>query len=122
MNLFDRIKVPAFNVITRVMGYDAVWVSSVDGLIYTGRVGFKDPSEAEKLSGIDSYNEDQPYMEYIVGIFPGLKELTDATTGEIVTIYDTNANGVQFIKGTFNVAKVVTKSDGDTYVATLIPE
>jgi len=122
MNLFDRIKVPAFNVITRVMGYDAVWVSSVDGLTYVGRVGFKDPSEAEKLSGIDSYNEDQPYMEYIVGIFPGLKELTEATTGEIVTIYDTDANGIQFVKGVFAVAKVVTKSDGDTYVATLIPD
>lgn len=122
MNLFDRIKRPAFGVVTRVMGYDAIWVSSVTGITYTCRVGFKDPSEAERLSGIMDYNEDQPYMEYIVGDFPGLKENTESTTGETVTIYDTDVYGAQFVKGIFVVSKVVTKSDGDLYVATLIPQ
>jgi len=100
-----------FGVVTRVMGYDAVWVSSVDGLTYTARIGYKDPSEAEKLSGIDSWDPDIPYMEYIIGQFPGLKELVDKSSPEEITIED---------RGSFVVQEVKTKSDGDMYVARLV--
>lgn len=111
MNAFDSLKITAFDKVTHFFGYDATWTNSESDELFSGRVGFRDPSEAEKLSGIDTWNPDKPYMEYRVGVFPGLKELTDKTTGETVSIVD---------KGDFIVQEVLTKSDGDTYVAVLV--
>lgn len=111
MNIFDSLKVQAFDVITNQMGYDATWISSESGSSeLIAKVGYKDPSEKQELSGIDSWNPDEPFMEYRIGFFTNLKERVDNGFEEIVTI-DT--------KGIFSVRKVETKFDGDCYLARL---
>lgn len=95
------------------MGYDAVWVNSASNEEFKSRVGYKDPSEKQELSGIDSWNPSEPFMEYRAGFFPGLKELVDSNVVQKVSI-DT--------KGVFYVREVQTKFDGDTYVARLAKE
>lgn len=119
MNPFDRLKKTAHRTITNFFGYDAVWVSSLSGVTYTARVGFKDPSEKEYLAGLEDFNENRPYMDYFVSDFVGLKDSVDSGNGEVITIYDKDAEGVQFVKGIFDVMKITTKSDGDTYIATM---
>lgn len=119
MNPFDRLKKTAHRTITNFFGYDAVWVSSLSGVTHTARVGFKDPSEKEYLAGLEDFNENRPYMDYFVSDFVGLKDSVDSGNGEVITIYDKDAEGVQFVKGIFDVMKITTKSDGDTYIATM---
>ena len=110
-NAFDSLKKQAFDVVTHVMGYDAVWTSSESGsLPLLARVGYKDPSEKQELSGIDSWNPDEPFMEYRIGFFPGLKERVDSSHAEFVEISG---------KGFFAVREVQTKFDGETFVARL---
>lgn len=112
MNIFDNAKRHAFDVVTQVMGYDAKWTSSVSGSSeLTARVGFKEPSEKQELSGIDSWNPNEPFMEYRVDFFDGLKTRVDAGNAEFVEIV-----GV----GYFAVKEVQTKVDGEVYVARLI--
>lgn len=113
MNPFDTLKIKTFDVITQTMGYDAVWTNSVSSEVLTSRIGYKDPSEKQELSGIDSWNPSEPFMEYRIGFFSGLKELTDSNVFQKVTI-DT--------KGVFYVREVQTKFDGDTFVARLAKE
>lgn len=111
MNHFDSLKRQAFDVVTQTMGYNATWQSSESGsLLLSARVGYKDPSEKQELSGIDSWNPDQPFMEYRVDFFPGLKARVDSAELEHVTI-----EGI----GYFSVKEVRTAVDGDTYVARL---
>lgn len=111
MNVFDSLKVRAFDVITKTMGYDASWQSGESGsALLLARVGYKDPSEKQELSGIESWNPDEPFMEYRIGFFLGLKERIDAGAQEFVTIEG---------KGYFAVREVQTKFDGDTFVARL---
>lgn len=116
MNIFDSLKRAAFDTITRVMGYDAVWVS--ESGTFTSEVGYKDPSEKQELSGIDSWNPNQPFMEYRKGFFDGLKESVDAGNPQFVTI--TQRNDSENIVGYFNVKEVQTKYDGETFIARLI--
>jgi len=112
-NIFDSLKRQAFDIVTKTMGYDATWLSSESGsTILTASVGYKDPSEKERLSGIDTWNPDQPFMEYRVDFFTGLKARVDNGQLEHVTIV-----GV----GYFSVKEVLTSVDGDTYVARLDP-
>jgi hypothetical protein len=111
MNIFDTLKVRAFDVITNVMGYDASWTSSVSGITLSARVGYKDPSEKQELSGIDSWNPDEPFMEYRAGMFEGLKYLVDQAIFQRVTIAG---------KGIFEIREIQTKFDGDTFVARLV--
>lgn len=119
-NIFDSLKIQAFNVVTDVMGYDASWTSSESEIILTAKVGFKDPSEKQELSGIDSWNPDQPFMEYRTGFFTGLKEAVDRGLTEYVLI--TQRNAPSEIVGYFSVSEVKTKVDGDTFMARLIRE
>lgn len=111
MGHFDSLKIKVFDIITKNFGYAASWTSSESGVTYTVNVGYKDPSEAEKLSGIPDWDPDIPYMEYRIDHFPGLKKLVDNSKPEVVVIDK---------KGTFVVQEVKTKSDGDTFVARLI--
>ena len=112
MNIFDNAKRHAFDVVTHVMGYDAKWTSSVSGSSeLTARVGFKEPSEKQELSGIDSWNPNEPFMEYRVDFFDGLKTRVDAGYAEFVEIV-----GI----GYFAIKEVQTKVDGEVYVARLI--
>jgi hypothetical protein len=93
------------------MGYDATWTSSESGSSQlTARVTYKDPSEAQELSGIDTWNPDEPFMEYRVDFFPGLKERVDSSKLEYVEILEI---------GWFAVREVKTKFDGDTFIARL---
>jgi len=108
MNIFDSLKTKAFDVVTNVMGYNATWLSG--SITYSARVGFKDPSEKQELSGIDSWNPDEPFMEYRIGFFENLKTRVDTGNLEHVTI-----EGV----GYFAVVEVKTKYDGETFVARL---
>ena len=114
MNIFDSLKKQAFDVVTDTMGYNATWLS--ESILYNARVGFKDPSEKQELSGIDSWNPDEPFMEYRIGFFEELKTKVDNAGTEFVTI-----EGI----GYFAVVKVETKYDGETFIARLrhaIPE
>lgn len=108
MNIFDSLKKQTFDVITSTMGYNATWISGSD--TFTARVGYKDPSEKQELSGIDSWNPDEPFMEYRVGFFENLKSSVDNAGSEFVTI-----EGI----GYFAVVEVRTKFDGDTFIARL---
>ena len=108
MNIFDSLKTKAFDVVTNVMGYNATWLSG--SITYSARVGFKDPSEKQELSGIDSWNPDEPFMEYRIGFFENLKLKVDSGNLEHVTI-----EGI----GYFAVVEVKTKYDGETFVARL---
>jgi len=108
MNIFDSLKKQTFDVITNTMGYNAVWISESD--TFTARVGYKDPSEKQELSGIDSWHPDEPFMEYRIGFFENLKSRVDSGLPEFVTI-----EGI----GYFAVAEVRTKFDGETFVARL---
>lgn len=111
MNIFDSVKRKAFDVVTHTMGYNATWTSSEPGsLELKARVGFKDPSEKQELSGIDSWNPEEPFMDYRIDFFEGLKTRVDSGQAEFVDI-DT--------KGRFAVVEVHTKYDGDTYIARL---
>ena len=118
MNIFDTLKTKAFDVVTNLMGYDASWTNSVSNILLTSKVGYKDPSEKQELSGIDSWNPDQPFMEYRAGFFPGLKESVDAGVAEYVLI--TQQGDADSVIGYFNVKEVKTKVDGDTFVARLV--
>lgn len=122
MNIFDTLKAKTHATITNFFGYDAVWVSSVSGITHKARVGYKDPSEKEYLAGLEDFEPDTPYMDYFVTSFPGLKAAVDASKPEYVTIYDKDVSGVVFIKGYFTIMKVLTKSDGDTYIAKMQAE
>jgi hypothetical protein len=119
MNMFASLKAKTFDTVTHVMGYTARWTGSEAGILQTARVGFKDPSEKMELSGIDSWNPDEPFMEYRAGFFPGLKEAVDAALPEFVYIYE-SLTPTEVLKGYFAVKEVKTKFDGDTFVARLI--
>ncbi len=108
MNIFDSLKKQAFDVIVDTMGYNATWISESN--TFTARVGYKDPSEKQELSGIDSWNPSEPFMEYRVGFFTDLKSKVDLGSAEFVTI-----EGI----GYFAVVEVQTKYDGETFVARL---
>lgn len=108
MNIFDSLKTQVFDVVTNMMGYNATWLSESITLI--AKVGFKDPSEKQELSGIDSWNPDEPFMEYRVGFFDGLKTRVDNGNLEHITI-----EGI----GYFAVVEVKTKYDGETFIARL---
>lgn len=108
MNIFDSLKKQAFDVVTNMMGYDATWLSG--STLFAARVGFKDPSEKQELSGIDSWNPDEPFMEYRIGFFDNLKTRVDTGNLEHVTIA-----GV----GYFAVVEVKSKYDGETFIARL---
>ena len=108
MNIFDSLKKQAFDVVTDVMGYNATWLS--ESITHVGKVGFKDPSEKQELSGISSWNPDEPFMEYRIGFFENLKTRVDNGNLEHVTI-----EGI----GYFAVVEVKTKYDGETFIARL---
>tara|TARA_R110000850_G_scaffold233297_2_gene358215 strand:- start:1515 stop:1856 length:342 start_codon:yes stop_codon:yes gene_type:complete len=108
MNIFDSLKKQAFDVVTDVMGYNATWLS--ESITHVAKVGFKDPSEKQELSGISSWNPDEPFMEYRIGFFDNLKIRVDTANLEHVTI-----EGI----GYFAVVEVKTKYDGETFIARL---
>lgn len=108
MNIFDSLKKQAFDVVVDTMGYNATWISESN--TFTARVGYKDPSEKQELSGIDSWNPNEPFMEYRIGFFDNLKFRIDSGNLEFVTI-----EGV----GYFSIRDVQTKYDGETFVARL---
>ena len=111
MNIFDSLKVQVFDVVTDQMGYNATWLSSESGSsVLAARVGYKDPSEKQELSGFGDWEPDVPYMEYRAGFFTDLKSRVDSGSFETVAIEG---------KGNFSIRKVITRYDGDTFLATM---
>lgn len=108
MNIFDSLAGRVHATITKIFGYDATWTASGTNTTHIARVGYKDPSEKEYLAGLEDFEPDTPYMDYYVTSFPGLKASVDAGNPEYINIAG---------KGSFVVLKVLTKSDGDTYIA-----
>lgn len=111
MAIFDSLKNNMFDITTKVMGYNAVWVNSQTLEENGAVVHFKNPTEKEVLESIN-YIEGQPVMEYRAPFFEGLKEASDNLLDEQITISG---------KGLFWVRQVVKNYDGDTFLAILAP-
>lgn len=110
MAIFDKLKENMFDITTKVMGYNAIWINSITSEQKTAVVHFKTPTETEGLASID-YMEGQPIMEYRSPFFEGLKEATDNLTSEPIEIEG---------KGFFYVRQVLKKYDGQTFWAVLV--
>jgi len=107
-NLFDGLQAAAFDTVTAIMGYSAVWQPSDGSSAQTARVLFKNPTEQQKLAD-QEYDPYRYTMEYKMGVFPGLKQSVDANGTEEVTI-----NGASYY-----VRQVHARYDGKTMTATL---
>jgi hypothetical protein len=111
-SLFEAIQNAAFATTEAVFGFPASWTPSTGGAAKEATVLFQNPTEQMKLAGVD-YDPDAWRMEYRFGEFPGLKELSDGrSSNEVVVI-----SGSEYF-----VAKIDTKFDGKTLIATLIPK
>lgn len=108
-NIFDSLKNKAFDLTTKVMGYDATWTNSQTLEEFAARVHYKGPTIPEELASVD-YMPVEPMIEFKAGDFPGLKELIDA--GEVETI------AIDTI-GSFYGREVLKTFDGDTIIVTL---
>lgn len=100
-NLFDKAKKVAFNAVSGVMGYDAVWNS------IPGRVLFNKPDGIEKMGGtgsgsdtIANYLYNTYNAEYISGDFTGLYEAVRASKAvmEEITIYFDEVPVIFYVK------------------------
>src|SRR5881275_1117587 len=109
MSFFDRLQSTMFDTVTNVMGDDATWTPAAGGEAQSAKVLFSGPTEKEKIFDAE-YDPEKLTMEYKEGVFPGLKESTDAGTTEIVTIAG---------KGDFIARGVKKLADGQTYKANL---
>ena len=111
-SLFEGLQNAAFATAEAVFGFSASWTPSTGGSAVTTKVLFQNPTEQMKLAGVD-YDPDAWRMEYRMGEFQALKGLVDTRgTSEIVVIESVE----------YYVAKISTKFDGKTMVATLIPK
>lgn len=115
-NVFDGMKLRAWDTVARTMGYDAVWIPAAGAPIdfpdgYLVRILFNNPTEKKTLAGID-YDPVNWKMEYRLDQLPGLKQAADAAaTAEVITI-----DGNDYL-----VRKVDQKFDGQVYIAILEP-
>ena len=110
MNLFDGYSKKVTQVVTGLMGDQAIWIPS-DGSNPTGvsgKVLFSNPTKKSKLSDVE-YNPFNWQMEYHKDLFVKLKEFVDNGGEEIVSI-----NGSEYW-----VKSVITKWDGDLSMAAL---
>jgi hypothetical protein len=110
-NFFDTAKLNMFDITTKVMGYDAVWINSETLREYSAKVHYKHATPSEDLAGV-AYFPTAPLMEFRAGDFEGLKALVDA--GGIETV---NIDGI----GVFYIRDANRKYDGDTITCMLAP-
>lgn len=111
-SLFESLQNTAFNTAKAVFGFSASWTPSTGGAPVLAKVLFQNPTEQMKLAGVD-YDPSAWRMEYKFGDLPGLKELSDSRgSSEVVLVEGTE----------YFVAKIDTKFDGKTLIATLIPK
>lgn len=111
MNRFDQLQEKAQRVVTRTMGYSAIWIPLVGGPAFTAEVLFNQPTQKEDVSD-EHYIIQRPRMEYFEGDFPGLFESVEDKNNEVVTV-----NNQQFIA--FLAEK---KYDGKTIILHLEPK
>lgn len=111
-NLFDRLKVQAFGITSRLMGYPATWSPSEGGPVQTCQINFKGPTEILEILDME-YNPNHFAMEYMVGMFPGLKESSDANGTEVVAITKDGVVTEYYVR----IVRLIV--DGDKYLATL---
>lgn len=108
-NPFDGYMQKAFDMTTKVMGYDATWIPSAGGGQQTGRVHYREPNEKDMIASGVQYMPFAFFMEYKVGVFNGLQEAVLAGNIEIVTV-----NGAShYVRSVFKIA------DGQTFEAQL---
>lgn len=107
-NIFDRLQTGLWETVNKTFGYDATWQPSQGGALQSAKVLYKDPSQNEKLQGIE-YNPYHWQIEYNLGSFDGLMEAVRA--GETETI--------SLLSKTFYVREVTAHWDGKTYIANL---
>lgn len=120
---FDKQKASLFRTVSNYMGYEAAWLSSVDGLVKRKGVTFKYPTIKEKqfLEWDEFvYRPPNRIMEYMDADFPGLYESVRNTNGESnerVTIFEQDPiNGEQY-----GVGYVHKMFDGSIVYAIVFP-
>lgn len=112
-NIFDRLKVSAFSVVTRTMGYAATWSPSQGGESLQATVLYMEPTEAVKIYQNIEFNPYKPSIEFLTSDFVGLKESVDAGELEKVAIV---INGIE---SEFYVREIMAIVDGGKYLAIL---
>ena len=109
MGVFDGYTKTVFSTTLQVMGDTLIWNPSDNSPQVSETVLFNNPDIGQTLGDVDKYNF-QTYnywFEYLEGHFSGLKDSVDS--GNIETVA---------VKGfTLDVQKIVTKFDGQNYVA-----
>lgn len=104
---FQRLQERVFDIVTNVMGYDAVWSPYGGEASFTARVTFKDPHSDIELSGFPFTPKTQ-IAEWKKGDLPGLEDLFNSGMEELTV------NEV-----IYSVIHVKGLHDGQTYQAVL---
>lgn len=105
MGLFDSIQSVVQGVVTRVYGSVAIWTPLNGSGSYDIEVLFNEPTAKEKV-GSNDYIIERPRIEYLEEQFPGLFDLIQAKSPEIISI-----NSIDYYA--FHIEK---KFDGTTVV------
>ena len=111
MNVFDRAKRRAFNVVEKTMGYRAVWGNIDEHCLFNYPTGNNDLSGAH-------YAPLDFVMEYRIDRFPTLFDLTRMGQYQNITIFGLAGypNGRQFV-----TRQALGEYDGETYRIALEP-
>lgn len=88
MNLFDGLQDKAFDVTTKVMGYDASWTPVGGGSTQTASVHLRFPTELEIINGRDgmSFSPVTYIIEWRSPFFPGLFDSVRSGVEETLTV------------------------------------
>lgn len=109
-SLFDSIQNTAFDVVTSVFGEKlATWSPAAGGAVQTATVLYRDPTDREKVSGVEFGTVPTPVCEYRKPFLNGLFESAQERNAEVITI-----NSIQY-----DVLSVEKLADGKTYKASL---
>ena len=109
-NIFDRLKVTAFSVVTRTMGYAATWSPSQGGGAQSAQVLYMSPTELVKISGME-FNPHRWGIEFLKADFAGLKTSVDDGIQEVIKVT------IDDVETEFYVREIIAIVDGDKYLA-----
>jgi hypothetical protein len=103
MNLFDGLRDRAFDITTKVMGYDASWGG------HTARVHFRRPDEKDMLMSGVEFSPTSYIMQYREPFFPNLYNAARGGNNQTVVV-----DGVSYY-----TRMAVRIHDGETVVVEL---
>jgi hypothetical protein len=109
-NIFDRLKVSAFSVVTRTMGYAATWSPSEGGATKSANVLYMAPTELVKISGME-FNPHRWGIEFLKSDFEGIKQAVDDGLHEVIKVT------IDEVETEFYVREINAIVDGDKYLA-----